>query len=268
MPATSIDEAVRSLCLHLSETTEVISHGSPNFRVAGKTFAMYSVNHHGDGIIGLWLAMGPGMQEFHVASDPMHYFIPPYVGPRGWLGVHLNKGLSWMAIAQRIWEAYRWIAPARLGNSMPEVLKIKAPANTVTSERLDPFAPKHVQKILKHIKQTCLALPETSESTSFGNPAWKAGKKTFVQAWRYDGELSLGFWVGADRQGALDMDPRFSIPNYIGHNGWIGLNAESGIDKDEVGELILFSYRHFALKRMLTALPESQSSLRSGHTRR
>ncbi len=54
------------------------------------------------------------------------------------------------------------------------------------------------------------------------------------------------------------MDPRYSIPAYLGHNGWIGLNAEKGVNQDEVEELALSSYRHFALKRMLQALIGSE----------
>jgi hypothetical protein len=47
--ARDFHEAVRDTCLWLPEAEEIVSHGSPNFRVRGKTFAMYAVNHHGDG---------------------------------------------------------------------------------------------------------------------------------------------------------------------------------------------------------------------------
>ena len=50
-----INQAVREVCLWPPEAAEVISHGSPDFRVRGKTFATYVVNHHGDGRVALWL---------------------------------------------------------------------------------------------------------------------------------------------------------------------------------------------------------------------
>lgn len=80
-PVKTVLDAVREICLCLPETTEVISHGSPAFRVADKTFATFSVNHHGDGRVALMLAMGPGAQLYHVTIEPQYYFVPPYVGP-------------------------------------------------------------------------------------------------------------------------------------------------------------------------------------------
>ena len=231
--AKTVLDAVREICLHLPETTEVVSHGSPNFRVADKTFATFSVNHHGDGRVALLLAMGPGAQLYHVTIEPQYYFVPPYVGPRGWVGIELNKRLSWRTVALRVWETYEWIAPRQLKENM---------------------SPPRIQNILKRLAAICLALPETSASTSFGNPVWVADKKSFVQAWRYDGQLKLAFWVGPDRQDALILDPRYLLPAYMAHNGWIALNAEQGVNWDEVESLAFDSYRHFALKRMLDVI--------------
>ena len=93
--ARDVHQAVREACLWLPEADEFVSHGSPNFRVRGKSFATYVVNHHGDGRVALWLNALPGAQEHHVRSEPAHFFVPAYVGPRGWLGVLLNSGLQW-----------------------------------------------------------------------------------------------------------------------------------------------------------------------------
>src|ERR1700738_794349 len=65
--AKDINEAVREVCLSFPEAEEFLSHGSPNFRVRGKTFASFVVNHHGDGRVALWLNVPPGAQESHVA---------------------------------------------------------------------------------------------------------------------------------------------------------------------------------------------------------
>ena len=111
--AKDINQAVREVCLWFPEAEEFLSHGSPNFRVRGKTFAAYTVNHHGDGRVALWLNAPRGAQEMHVSAEPRHFFVPPYVGPRGWLGVHLDKGLSWKRIA------VPWPGAARISPTTP-----------------------------------------------------------------------------------------------------------------------------------------------------
>ncbi len=75
--AKTIPQAVREVCLNLPESLEVDSHGSPDFRVHGKSFATYVVNHHGDGRVALWLKADLGAQERRVAEDPKHCFVPP-----------------------------------------------------------------------------------------------------------------------------------------------------------------------------------------------
>ena len=70
--------------------------------------------------------------------------------------------------------------------------------------------------------------------------------------------MHMEFWVGQERQAMLTFDERYAIPRYTGHNGWIHLDAEEDVDWDEVRGLVLESYRHFALKRMLKALPEEE----------
>jgi hypothetical protein len=108
-------DQVRELCLALPEVTERLSHGSPAWFIRDKkTFVMYHDNHHDDGRLALWCASPPGMQEALVAGDPEHYFRPPYVGHRGWLGVRLDRGLDWNEIAGAIEDAYVSVAPKRL----------------------------------------------------------------------------------------------------------------------------------------------------------
>ena len=106
---------VREICLALPEATERLSQGSPAFFVRDKkTFVMYLDDHHGDGRLALWCAAPAGMQEALVAGEPAHYFVPPYVGHRGWLGVRLDRGLDFNEIAGAIEDAYLAVAPKRL----------------------------------------------------------------------------------------------------------------------------------------------------------
>jgi hypothetical protein len=114
MSAATLDR-VRALCLALPETTERPSHGAPTFFVRAKrAFVMYMDHHHDDGRLALWCAAPEGMQAGLVEAAPEHYFVPPYVGHRGWLGVRLDRDLAWDEIAGAIEDAYLTVAPKRL----------------------------------------------------------------------------------------------------------------------------------------------------------
>ena len=252
--AQDIHEAVREVCLWLPEAEEFVSHGSPNFRVRGKTFVTYVVNHHGDGRVALWLNAAPEVQESLVSAAPKMFFVPPYVGPRGWVGVHLNKGLAWKRIAELVRQAYEKVAPAALSSQVGKTPAIKSPARRLSASEIDPMQSARGKSLLLMMRKTCLRFPESRETLQFGYPVWQAGKKTFAWARCSPGRLILCFWVGVERQQLLTLDARYQIPPYVGHNGWIALDVTADWDRDEVAALALESYRHFALKRMLDSL--------------
>src|SRR5215471_17435945 len=214
--AKDINEAVREVCLWLPQAEEYSSHGAPNFRVRNKkgtTFATYVVNHHGDQRIALWLNMPPGAQRLYTQAEPNHFFVPPYVGPSGWLGVNLDKGISWKRVAQLVREAYVKVAPPALTESIGKTIVIKAPTKTMKAEEFDPLQSKRAQTVLKALRKICLEFPDVSEATQFGSPVWKAGKKTFAAMYSYRKEkLQLSFWVGVEQQGLFTQDRRFEIP--------------------------------------------------------
>ena len=252
-----IHQAVRDVCLWLPEAEEFVSHGSPNFRVRGKTFATYVVNHHGDGRIALWLPAPPGAQETHVGADSKRFFVPPYVGPRGWLGVHLDKGIPWQRVAGLVREAYEHVAPRALLSALGKTPAIKSPTHRPSIGEIDPLQSTRGKAVLKMMRSVCLALPETIESSQFGSPVWQAGTKTFAWARAHDKRLSLYFRVGVEQQLLLTEDERYSIPAYLGSKGWISLDVTRRHDAREVAALAMQSYRHFALKRMRVKLDTS-----------
>ncbi|NEA30174.1 MmcQ/YjbR family DNA-binding protein [Streptomyces sp. SID13031] len=108
-------ERLRGLCLALPETTERLSHGEPTWFVRDKkTFVMFADQHHDDRT-GLWCAAPEGSQQALIASDPEHFFRPPYVGHRGWLGVYLDvPAVDWTHLAGLVEDAYRQVAPKSL----------------------------------------------------------------------------------------------------------------------------------------------------------
>ncbi len=118
---------IREICLALPEASERLSHGAPTFFVRGKrAFLMVLTNHHGDGRFAVWCAAAEGMQRMLVEADPELFFVPPYVGHRGWLGVRLDRRLDWEEIAGIAEDAYAEVAPAqlveaaRLGSGRPD----------------------------------------------------------------------------------------------------------------------------------------------------
>ena len=252
--AKDIAAAVREICLSFPEAAERLSHGSPDFHVRGKTFASFVVNHHGDGRVAFWLAAPPGAQQHYVESEPDHFFVPPYVGPRGWLGVHLNKRLDWKRVAHHVREAYLVVAPKKLVVDLPPPIAIEPPTQSIDPEILDPLSSKRAKEVVGRLREFCLSLPETSEHKAFGWPVWRAGQKTFAGVHRYGRRMTLQFWVGLDMQAMLTFEKRYRVPAYMGHNGWIDLDVEDEMDFDEVRQLALVSYKHFALKRMLDRL--------------
>ena len=159
--AKDINQAVREVCLWLPEAEEFLSHGSPNFRVRGKTFATYVVNHHGDGRIALWLNSPAGAQELYVKREPKHFFVPPYVGPRGWLGVHLDKGIAWTRVAKLVREAYEKVAPPALSRTIGETIAIKPP-----TRGLSPLAASCTQASALMTNSVRPSLTETAPGCS------------------------------------------------------------------------------------------------------
>ena len=106
---------VRDICMALPEAHEKLSHGSPTFfaGVKGKTFVMFANDHHGDGRLAIWVASPAGVQAEMVGESPERFFVPPYVGPSGWLGVRLTDEPDWVEVAAIIEEAYRKVALKR-----------------------------------------------------------------------------------------------------------------------------------------------------------
>ena len=84
---------LRALCLALPETSEKVSHGIPAFQVAGKMFAYFRHDHHGDGRTDVCVKTGGrDEQEMLMEADPDTYSWPAYIGPSGWVGVSLADG--------------------------------------------------------------------------------------------------------------------------------------------------------------------------------
>ena len=107
----AVVDRLRAICLALPEATEQETWGDPTFRVRDKIFAMPK---RGDGRLSLWCKAPPGVQGILVGADPGRFFVPPYVGHRGWIGIRLDIDVDWDEVADLVGESYRMTAPKRL----------------------------------------------------------------------------------------------------------------------------------------------------------
>ena len=116
-PAATVPvDHLRQLCLELPDSHEVEAWGEPTFRVRNKIFAMYaaSESHHGAGRPSVWVKSTHLIQDMLVHQDPDRYFAPPYVGPKGWLGIRLDRRPNWKSVAELLRDAYLLTAPKRI----------------------------------------------------------------------------------------------------------------------------------------------------------
>jgi predicted DNA-binding protein (MmcQ/YjbR family) len=103
--------SLREICLGFPEATEKAfgGHSSPAFRVRDKLFLV--VAESGE---SLTCKAPPGEQQQLIASAPKRYFVPKYVGSKGWVGVRIDADTDWAEVAELAEESYRLIAPKRL----------------------------------------------------------------------------------------------------------------------------------------------------------
>jgi hypothetical protein len=122
VPGRAVDTAlrkVRAICAALPEAQERPSHAAPTFFFGGKkSLVMFHDDHHGDGRLALWCRAAPGVQAQLVDEEPARFFVPPYVGPSGWVGVRLDRDVDWEEIASIVRDAFALVAPAKVVDAL------------------------------------------------------------------------------------------------------------------------------------------------------
>jgi hypothetical protein len=111
-----LDKLTR-ICLALPETKreEKASHAA--FLVRKKIFAYYLNNHHGDDIISVCCKVLPGENQFLVQSGPERFYLPAYIGSRGWIALRMDRAtLNWTEVKELIHGSYLQTAPKRLAS--------------------------------------------------------------------------------------------------------------------------------------------------------
>jgi predicted DNA-binding protein (MmcQ/YjbR family) len=112
-------DRLRGICLALPEAAEKETWGEATFRVREKIFAMAG-NGGGSGRWAMSCKARPGLQAALVGSDPKRFFVPPYVGPKGWIGIYLGDETDWDELADLVEESYRMTAPKRVSTLLDQ----------------------------------------------------------------------------------------------------------------------------------------------------
>ena len=106
---------LRNICLALPDAYEKVSHGEPTFWAGKRMFASFAdaKTHHGNGQYAVWIKSTHVTQDMLIARAPAVYFSPPYVGASGWVGMYLDDKTDWDAVAERLRDGYRLVAPKK-----------------------------------------------------------------------------------------------------------------------------------------------------------
>lgn len=115
MKNAALLDRVSAICLGLPEATGERSGSHATFRVRGKVFAYFLDDHHGDGIVSVCFKTRLGENSDLAKLDPKRFYLPAYIGPRGWAGLRLDTGkVDWKEVAQFVAGSYRNVAPKKL----------------------------------------------------------------------------------------------------------------------------------------------------------
>lgn len=146
-------QAIRDIALGFPEATERETWGHPTFRVRDKIFTSYGVDDEGRAQVTMKAA--PGEHESLLAEGEP-FFLPKYVGSKGWIGIHVGPDTDWREVAELVADSYREIAPRTLsagiglrpapptraakaivgvGNVIGELVEGKPPKDQVVAEQ-------------------------------------------------------------------------------------------------------------------------------------
>jgi predicted DNA-binding protein (MmcQ/YjbR family) len=107
------------ICLALPEATRERMGDHASFRVRKKVFAYFLSDHHGDGIVSVCAKVLPGDNKSLVSAQPGRFYLPAYIGPRGWVALRLDRGaIDWKEVAELMAASYQLTAPKRLASEV------------------------------------------------------------------------------------------------------------------------------------------------------
>ena len=103
------------ICLALPEASRLIHGSHAQFLVRKKTFAYFLNDHHGDGIVAVTCKVMPGDNTALAETQPRRFYLPAYIGPKGWVALRLDRGkIDWEEVRELVVCSYQLVAPNRL----------------------------------------------------------------------------------------------------------------------------------------------------------
>ena len=106
---------VTEICLALPGAEREICDSHAAFKAKKKTFAYFLNDHHGDGIVGLACKVLPGENTALIAASPKRFYMPAYIGPRGWVGLRLDVGrVNWGEVKDLVGMSYSLVGGKKL----------------------------------------------------------------------------------------------------------------------------------------------------------
>lgn len=105
-------QRVIALAAQLPGTSHTVAHKHAVFRVRGKVFAYFLADHDNDGITSLCVRSADGENVDRASREPERFYLPPYIGKRGWFGLRLDRGrVNWREAANLLELSYKLAAP-------------------------------------------------------------------------------------------------------------------------------------------------------------
>jgi predicted DNA-binding protein (MmcQ/YjbR family) len=157
---------LRKICLALPEAFEKEAWGECTFRVTGGSmFAMTDNNHHDSGRVAVWIKAPPMVQEILVNVDAKRFFVPPYVGPKGWIGVRLDYKVDWEELGELLADGYRMSAPKKLRARLEPSKDDKVLAGSARNQ-----APASKPSARRAIEPTASPKPRRAKTTRASKP--------------------------------------------------------------------------------------------------
>lgn len=110
---------VTGICLAHTGATLTKTGDHAIFRVRGKVFAYLLNNHHGDGILSICCKALPGDNQRLIDANPRRFYMPAYIGPRGWVGLRLDlHSVDWSEVKELVRGSYLLVAPKKLAREL------------------------------------------------------------------------------------------------------------------------------------------------------
>ena len=103
------------ICLAFPEATRDYNGQHAGFQIRERTFAYFLNDHHGDGIVAVTCKVLPGDHKVLAAANPEKFYMPAYIGSKGWVALRLDRGeIDWEEVSELVVGSYRMVAPKTL----------------------------------------------------------------------------------------------------------------------------------------------------------